>query len=170
MDSFEDDIHGKVKEPYKVSHESVFKNPDTHKEVVRMLKSVTKAGGTSEKAAVRGFEVAGKTGTANKIVNGRYVVGKYFASFCGFIPADAPRIVVVITCDEPSGDKLYGGSTSGPAFARIAQRVLQYMDVPLDMTPEQWDQMMKDARKQSIADMKKRENDRRRSLGIAPLQ
>lgn len=169
IDAIEDKKNGKVKQPYHIGKESVYKNPATHREVVRMLKTVTLPGGTSEQAAVPGFEVAGKTGTANKIENGRYVSKKYFASFCGFIPADNPRLVVVITCDEPLGDKRFGGSTSGPAFARIAKRTLDFMDVQPDMTMEEWEKMMSDARQQKRKDMIKRENDRRASLNLPPL-
>lgn len=170
IDAIEDEKNGKVKQPYNIGEQSIFKNPATHREVIRMLKTVTKPGGTSSQAAVPGFEVAGKTGTANKIENGRYVKGKYFSSFCGFIPADNPKFVIVITCDEPTGKNLYGGSTSGPAFARIAKRTLDYMDVQPDMTLEEWEKMISEAKKQSHKDMMKRENDRRASLGMAPLQ
>lgn len=168
IDAIGDPVNGIVKQPYKISKKSVYKNPETHREVVRMMKTVTKPGGTSEKSAVPGFEVAGKTGTANKIEKGRYVTGKYFSSFCGFIPADNPKFVIVITCDEPMGDQRFGGSTSGPAFARIAKRTLDFMDVSPDMTMEEWEKMMSDARKQKRLDMQKRESDRRRALGISP--
>ena len=78
--------------------------------------------------------------------------------------------MVVITCDEPTGDKRFGGSTSGPAFARIAKRTLNYMDVQPDMTMQEWEKMISDAKKQSRLDMIKRENDRRTSLGMKPVQ
>ncbi len=170
IDAIEDEKQGKEIQPYHIERKSIFRKPGTHREVVRMLKTVTKPGGTSSQAAVPGYEVAGKTGTANKIENGHYVRGKYFSSFCGFIPADNPRFVMVITCDEPMGDNRYGGSTSGPAFARIAKRTLDYMGVKPDMTQEAWEKMISDAKKQSQKDMLKRENDRRASLGLPPLR
>ncbi len=170
IDAIEDEKNGKVKQPYNIGRESIFKNPATHRELVRMLKTVTKPGGTSSQAAVPGFEVAGKTGTANKLENGRYVSGKYFSSFCGFIPADNPRFVIVITCDEPMGDNRYGGATSGPAFSRIAKRTLDYLGVMPDMTQAEWEKMMADAKKQAHKDMIKRENDRRASLGLPPMK
>lgn len=170
IDAIEDEKNGKVKQPYNIGRESIFKNPATHRELVRMLKTVTKPGGTSSQAAVPGFEVAGKTGTANKLENGRYVSGKYFSSFCGFIPADNPRFVIVITCDEPMGDNRYGGATSGPAFSRIAKRTLDYLGVMPDMTQTEWKKMMADAKKQAHKDMIKRENDRRASLGLPPMK
>ena len=170
IDAIEDEKNGKVTQPYNIGTETIFKKPGTHREVVRMLKTVTKPGGTSSQAAVPGFEVAGKTGTANKLENGRYVSGKYFSSFCGFIPADNPRFVIVITCDEPMGDNRYGGATSGPAFSRIAKRTLDYMGVKPDMTLAEWEKMMSDAKKQAHKDMIKRENDRRASLGLPPMR
>lgn len=170
IDSLEDDVRGRVKMPYHIGKESIFKNPATHKEVIRMLKSVTNPGGTADGAAVPGFEAAGKTGTANKLApgGGRYVTGKYYSSFCGFIPADNPRFVIVITCDEPMGSRRDGGKIAGPAFSRIAQRTLQYMDVPPDMTEDEWNAMRKEARKQAIRDGQKRERDRRAKLGLPP--
>ncbi|MBQ9775501.1 MAG: penicillin-binding protein 2, partial [Lentisphaeria bacterium] len=69
IDAIEDEKHGKVIQPYHISNKSIFKKPGTHREVIRMLKTVTKPGGTSSQSAVPGFEVAGKTGTANKIEN-----------------------------------------------------------------------------------------------------
>ena len=102
IDSLEND-DGKKKLPYQISRKSVFINPNTHKTIVQMMKTVTKPGGTSAAAGVPGYEVAGKTGTANKIENGRYVKEKYFSSFCGFIPADKPEFVMIITCDEAKG-------------------------------------------------------------------
>lgn len=170
IDAIEDEKNGKVTQPYNIGTETIFKKSGTHREVVRMLKTVTKPGGTSSQAAVPGFEVAGKTGTANKLENGRYVSGKYFSSFCGFIPADNPRFVIVITCDEPMGDNRYGGATSGPAFARIAKRTLDYLGVMPDMTQQEWEKMMSDAKKQAHKDMIKRENDRRASLGLPPMR
>ena len=170
IDAIEDEKNGKVTQPYNIGRESIFKNPATHRELVRMLKTVTKPGGTSSQAAVPGFEVAGKTGTANKLENGRYVSGKYFSSFCGFIPADNPRFVIVITCDEPMGDNRYGGATSGPAFSRIAKRTLDYLGVMPDMSQAEWEKMMADAKKQAHKDMIKRENDRRASLGLPPMK
>ena len=170
IDAIEDEKQGKVIQPYHISNKSIFKKPGTHREVVRMLKTVTKPGGTSSQSAVPGFEVAGKTGTANKIENRHYVRGKYFSSFCGFIPADNPRFVIVITCDEPMGDNRYGGATSGPAFSRIAKRTLDYMGVKQDMSLAEWEKMMSDAKKQAHKDMIKRENDRRATLGMPPMR
>lgn len=93
--------------------------------------------GTGKLARVRGYTVAGKTGTAQKVVPGRrgYAAGKYVASFVGFAPAEQPRIVVLVMVDEPRNGH-YGGVVAAPAFARITERVLAYLGVPAE-TDEQ---------------------------------
>lgn len=86
--------------------------------------------GTGTAAAVEGYTVAGKTGTAQKPdPAGGYARGKFVASFVGFVPADAPRLAILVTIDEPRG-RYYGGEVAAPLFARIALPVLRYLRVP----------------------------------------
>ena len=93
--------------------------------------TVTKDGGTAKKAAVKGYEVAGKTGTSQKLVNGSYVGHrKYFASFIGFVPARDPEIVMLVVADEPNGGSYYGGTVCGPTFSRVSEQALRYLNVP----------------------------------------
>lgn len=169
IDSLEND-DGKKKLPYQISRKSVFINPNTHKTIVQMMKTVTKPGGTSAAAGVPGYEVAGKTGTANKIENGRYVKEKYFSSFCGFIPADKPEFVMIITCDEAKGEgsEVYGGAVAGPPFSRIAQQSLKFLGVPQDMTEEEWLADRKKCEKARWADVQRRERERLQKLGRSP--
>lgn len=87
--------------------------------------------GTGRKAAVEGYRCAGKTGTAQKIVDGRYSDTKYLASFIGFAPLPVPRIAVLVQIDEPKG-KIYGGDVAAPVFARIVQQTLIQLKVPPD--------------------------------------
>jgi cell division protein FtsI (penicillin-binding protein 3) len=87
--------------------------------------------GTGKTAALRGYRSAGKTGTAQKIVNRRYSDSKYVASFIGFAPLPNPRITVLVQLDEPQSS-IFGGAVSGPIFSRIAQQVLMRMRVPPD--------------------------------------
>ncbi len=108
---------------------NIFKRPGTHQEIVDMMKLVTKKGGTAEKAAVKGYEVAGKTGTAQKLVNGVYSNNLHVASFIGFVPADNPAFVLLVTVDEPKG-AYYGGVVAAPAFSHIAKKALRVMNVP----------------------------------------
>ena len=88
--------------------------------------------GTGTLAAVPGYVVAGKTGTAQKPdPNGGYSTTRYVASFVGFVPATRPRLVVLVAVDEPKG-VIWGGSVAAPAFAEIAKFDLQYLEVPPD--------------------------------------
>jgi len=98
--------------------------------VTRMLEGAVEKGGTGTLAAVPGFRVAGKTGTAQKVdpVTGGYSRDRYLASFCGFVPADDPRLVILVMIDEPKG-KSYGGLVSAPVFSRIASQALAQMKV-----------------------------------------
>ena len=118
---------------------SVFTRKATHKEIVDMMKLVTEPGGTAAQAAIRGYYVAGKTGTAQKVINGRYSNKHHIASFVGFVPADKPRLVLLVTADEPSGKTYYGGSVTGPYFRSIAERTLRYWYVPPDIDPAVYD-------------------------------
>jgi cell division protein FtsI (penicillin-binding protein 3) len=106
-------------------------SPETAKSVTRMMEGVAAAGGTGTNAAVDGYRVAGKTGTAQKadpITHG-YSVDKRTASFIGFIPADNPRLTILVVIDEPKTSP-YGGVVAAPAFSAIAQQSLCYLKVP----------------------------------------
>jgi cell division protein FtsI/penicillin-binding protein 2 len=86
--------------------------------------------GTGTEAAIPGYTVAGKTGTANKAENGRYV-SKYVASFVGLVPARKPRLAILVMVDEPRG-QIWGGVVAAPIFRDIARFALQYLEVPPD--------------------------------------
>jgi cell division protein FtsI/penicillin-binding protein 2 len=88
--------------------------------------------GTGTEAAVPGYTVAGKTGTAAKIdPDGTYSTSRYVASFVGLVPATKPRLVVMVMVDEPRG-AFYGGEVAAPAFRDIARFNLQHLEVPPD--------------------------------------
>jgi len=93
------------------------------------LRRVPTPDGTAPKAAVDGYDVAGKTGTAQKIENGQYV-RKYYSSFIGYLPAADPEISILVSLDDPSGGAYYGGSVSGPVFRRVAEKVVEYLGIP----------------------------------------
>ena len=101
-------------------------------QVLRMLENVVLEG-TGTLAAVPGYTIAGKTGTAAKPdpVNGGYSESNYVASFIGIVPASRPRFVILVSVDEPRG-AIWGGVVAAPAFKRIADFVLQYLEVPPD--------------------------------------
>jgi len=93
-----------------------------------MLRDVTNDGGTGTAAKIDGFDVAGKTGTAQKAERGGYSAKKRVSSFVGFVPADNPRLVSLVLIDEPEGN-VYGGIVAAPAFRNIAQGVLRQLAV-----------------------------------------
>jgi cell division protein FtsI (penicillin-binding protein 3) len=100
-------------------------------ELNAMLQNVVREG-TGTLAAVPGYRVAGKTGTAQKPdAHGGYSGGRYVASFVGMVPASRPRLVVLVMVDEPHG-AIWGGVVAAPAFAQIAAYDLQYLEVPPD--------------------------------------
>lgn len=103
---------------------------ETSRQMINILKSVVKTG-TGAKAAIPGFEVAGKTGTAQKIdpKTQTYSKTKYLASFVGFVPADAPRLVILVMIDEPQ-KTYWGGEVAAPVFQRIARKTLRYLHIP----------------------------------------
>jgi len=89
------------------------------------------ARGTAPRAAVPGFTVAGKTGTAQKVVNGRYSTSEYNASFVGFVPSREPAFTIVVVIDSPHGrNAYYGGTVAAPIFQRIADAALRHHGVP----------------------------------------
>jgi stage V sporulation protein D (sporulation-specific penicillin-binding protein) len=94
-----------------------------------MLKGVVSDQGTAELAAIPGYTVAGKTGTAQKPGPNGYIPGAYVATFVGMAPASNPGLVVLVSVDEPH-PAIYGGTVAAPAFEQIASFDLQYLEVP----------------------------------------
>jgi cell division protein FtsI (penicillin-binding protein 3) len=118
------------KKPKKLERRRVV-SVSVARELLGMLQGVV-SGGTGEEAAVPGYLVAGKTGTAAKPdPSGGYSDTKYVASFVGIVPASAPRLVILVSIDEPQG-QIFGGLVAAPAFRDIARFALQYLDVPPD--------------------------------------
>jgi len=106
-------------------------SPTVAAQLNAMLQNVV-SGGTGTSAAVPGYKVAGKTGTAEKpSPYGGYGTGKYVASFVGMVPASDPKLVILVVVDEPTVT-YWGGVVAAPAFAEIARFALQYLEVPPD--------------------------------------
>jgi cell division protein FtsI/penicillin-binding protein 2 len=99
--------------------------------LLQIMKGVVSDAGTAASAAISGYSVAGKTGTAQKPGPNGYEAGKYAASFVGVVPASNPRLVVLVAVDEPQ-NAIFGGVVAAPAFAQIAAFDLQYLEVPPD--------------------------------------
>ena len=103
---------------------------ETAKKVTMLLKATTEKGGTGEGAVPAGYEVAGKTGTAQKVDSllGGYSENRYISGFMGFAPAEAPKIALLVVIDEPQGGN-YGGVVAAPIFKAIMEKVLPYLQV-----------------------------------------
>lgn len=118
------------KEPEQIQSTRVFSEA-TAKKLQLMLESVTSKEGTAFMAQTPSYRVAGKTGTANKLENGRYA-NKYVGSFIGFAPVSNPRVVVAVMIDEPHANGYYGGVVAAPVFARITEEALKTLGVAPD--------------------------------------
>ncbi len=105
---------------------------ETAREVSRMMEMAVGPGGTAPRAAVPGYRVAGKTGTAHKAEAGGYAEHKYVSSFAGFGPVSDPRYIVAVMIDEPGAGKHYGGDVAAPVFASVMGAALRMMSVPPD--------------------------------------
>ncbi len=105
---------------------------DTAHTITVMMESVLDEGGTGTRARVEGYRVAGKTGTAQKVENGVYSSTKRIGSFVGFLPADRPRVAIVVAIDTPTVGSKYGGIVAGPAFASIGQFTMRYLGIQPD--------------------------------------
>src|SRR6202030_2328072 len=108
-------------------------SPQTAKQIGEALRGVVSDRGTAAAAAVPGFIIAGKTGTAEKVdPHGGYEKGKYVVSFTGFLPADHPEFVGLVVLDNAKTSKPelnYGGLVAGPIFSRIAEKAARYLDL-----------------------------------------
>jgi cell division protein FtsI (penicillin-binding protein 3) len=93
------------------------------------MRTVVTEGGTGVNAAIEGYSVCGKTGTAQKIdQKGEYAKDKYIASFVGFLPAERPKVAILVVVDEPQKNH-YGAEVAAPAFKNIAEKTIDYMNI-----------------------------------------
>jgi cell division protein FtsI/penicillin-binding protein 2 len=103
-------------------------SPAVAAEIRDMLRGVLADGGTASGAAIPGWDLAGKTGTANEVINGQYSDTAYAASFIGFVPASHPRLLVAVMVDQPQGS-IYGGSVAAPAWQKIVGWAVPYLGI-----------------------------------------
>ena len=123
---------GELVRDYSPVAERKVLEPETADRVMGLLREVV-ISGTGQKARVEGFEVAGKTGTAQKVdPSGRYSMIDHVASFVGFVPASRPALVVLVSLDTPKGEKNQGGDVAAPLFARIANEAVRLLAIPPD--------------------------------------
>lgn len=126
------DNEGRVIKSFKPQVVRKVISEETSKRLTEILKTVVEEGGTATKAAIEGNMVAGKTGTSQKIdpKTGTYSHERYVSSFVGFLPADDPKLSIIVVVDEPQGS-IYGGSVAAPIFKEIAEQALTYLKIPI---------------------------------------
>jgi cell division protein FtsI (penicillin-binding protein 3) len=101
-------------------------------EVLLMMEAVVNKGGTGTAAAVRGFRVAGKTGTTRKFSSGGYSEDRYTSIFAGLAPVTNPRLAVVVVIDDPKAGQYYGGLVAAPVFSKIVADSTRILAIPPD--------------------------------------
>jgi len=106
---------------------------DTSREVVKGMEAVVETG-TGKVAYMPGYRLAGKTGTSQKTVGGVVSSSAFVSSFCGFGPADAPKVLVLVVVDEPQG-AYYGSQVAAPPFGRLMRDIYRYLEIPLVFEP-----------------------------------
>ena len=119
-----------VKDGFIRDEERAFSQANTQY-VIELMESVTQVNGSGVKASVKGYRVAGKTGTSRKAVAGGYGE-EYVNIFAGLAPVSDPQLVVVVLINEPSGDLYYAGDTAAPVFSNIMSGSLQLLNVAPD--------------------------------------
>ncbi|AMM18652.1 cell division protein (plasmid) [Burkholderia sp. PAMC 28687] len=107
-------------------------SPRVARQVRAMMRSVVSADGTAPLAAVPGYSVAGKTGTAYQWTKTGYDRQQYRASFVGIIPASRPKVVIAVSIDHPKVGSHFGGAVAGPPFVKIATQTMQMLNIPPD--------------------------------------
>jgi len=118
-----------VPEPQRVMSKA------TARAVLHMMERVVEKGGTGTRAQVRGYRVAGKTGTAKVSGPGGYINHEYNAVFAGIAPVSDPRLVMVVVINDPQGKEYYGGLVAAPVFAHVMSGALRLLDVAPDDLP-----------------------------------
>jgi cell division protein FtsI/penicillin-binding protein 2 len=133
-----EDSNGNVVQQYTPQSVRRVVSEETAKEMVAALKTVVSKDGTAPLAAITNYVVAGKTGTAQKVVDGKYASDRFVVSFIGFFPADNPEVCISIVMDSPKeGGRAFGGALCGPVFHDIAQRCASYLNIPPDENLQQ---------------------------------
>ena len=109
-------------------------SPETASELTRIMERVAEEG-TARAAQVPGYRVAGKTGTAEKLVKGRYSNTDHNASFVGFVPSRRPALTILVMIDTPRGGSYTGGRVAAPVFQRVAEEALRHLAIPRTVNP-----------------------------------
>lgn len=125
------DTDGKIVRGFTPEKRHQVLKPSTAATLAQMLHGVVQEGGTAAGFDIEGFEIAGKTGTTQKIVDGKYSNTRHVASFVGFFPASRPEVVLSVIVDDAkvNGGFAYGRAVSAPAFKHVAEQLIQYLDI-----------------------------------------
>lgn len=115
---------------------------ETSETMLSLMETVV-SNGSGSRAYIPGYRVGGKTGTAQKIIDGRYAQNKYIASFIGVAPIDNPQFVILVTVDEPSAGTYYGGSVAAPIARDILEEIFNYMEIPPQYDEDEMQQTIK---------------------------
>jgi stage V sporulation protein D (sporulation-specific penicillin-binding protein) len=126
----------KVLQTYSNYNERKIVNEDTAKKLRNYLEQVVESGG-GKKAYIAGYHIAGKTGTAQKVINGRYAPQKYVSSFAGMAPSDDPQISLLISIDEPDPSNYYGGQIATVVAKQVFNDIFNYLSFKSDATSEE---------------------------------
>lgn len=130
------DAEGNVVHTYEPEIKRKVISEETSKTLLKILESVVSEG-TGKNAYVPGYRVGGKTGTAQKVIDGRYADGKYIASFAAVAPTDDPKIAMLVIIDEPSNGAYYGGQIAAPVASQVIKETLNYLGVEPEFTDEE---------------------------------
>lgn len=122
----------------KIKHRVI--SEQTSQRLLKILESVVSEG-TGGKAYKPGYKIGGKTGTAQKVIDGRYAGGKYIASFIGIAPVDNPQVVVLVVIDEPSAGIYYGGQIAAPVVGKVIKETLDYLDYQPKLSEEEKEEL-----------------------------
>ena len=109
-------------------------SPSTAAALTTIMEQVVERG-TATRAKIEGYQVAGKTGTAQMIINGRYSETDHTGSFVGFVPARRPRLAILAVIEQPRTGGYFGGVVAAPVFQKVAQAAMQYLGVPRSINP-----------------------------------
>lgn len=156
---FTDDKGNVIEEIEPVMTRQVI-SEETSDEMMEIAESVVREG-SGQAAYIPGYKIGGKTGTAQKVIDGKYAQGKYICSFIGIAPTDDPQIVVLAIVDEPTGVMAFGSTTAGPIVKEIMQDSLKYLGIEEKYTEEEKEEFEKqqvvvpDVRNLNIGDASK---------------
>lgn len=146
------DSEGKVVEAFEPVVKRKVISESTSKTMLELLENVVSEG-TGANAYIPGFRVGGKTGTAQKIIDGRYAPGKYIGSFVAVAPVDDPQVVILVVVDEPVGP-YYGGTVAAPIAKTVLEETLNYLEITPVFTEEEKKQVIEKVIVPDIRNMK----------------